>query len=177
MVSQNQQNFDNIDDKLVVKVTQELECFKQTFFRLIDKTQKILNQLETRKIMFPDERSEGKIFQQEYNVLSDLIAVYKQLVDRYVVDLALFGWPKVLSVKNNPETFSKLYMVTFAKLQEIQERLAQIIPPAVYTADDDNDKAIDMLHSIMFGYSRSKPIPTFEHKLATFEKEFLHQYY
>jgi hypothetical protein len=54
-----------------------------------------------------------------------------------------------------------------------KERLAQIIPPAVYTADDDNDKAIDMLHSIMFGYSRSKPIPTFEHKLATFEKEFL----
>jgi hypothetical protein len=53
----------------------------------------------------------------------------------------------------------------------MMERLAQIIPPAVYTLDDDNDKAIDMLHSIMFGYSRSKPIPTFEHKLATFEKE------
>ena len=171
MVSQNQLNFDNIDDELVAKVSQELECFKQTFFRLIDKAQEILNQLETRKIMFPDERSESKIFQQEYGVLSDLVKIYKQLVDRYVVDLALFGWPKVLSAKNNPETFNKLYMVTFAKLQEIQERLAQIIPPAVYTLDDDNDKAIDMLHSIMFGYSRSKPIPTFEHKLATFEKE------
>jgi hypothetical protein len=173
MVSQNQQNFHNIDDEIVTKVSQELECFKQTFFRLTDNAQKILNQLETRKTMFPDERSEVKIVQQEYNVLSDLITIYKQLVDRYVVDLALFGWPKVLSVKNNPETFSKLYMVTFVKLQEIQERLAQIIPPAVYAADDDNDKAIDMLYSIMFGYSRSKPIPTFEHKLATFEKEFL----
>jgi hypothetical protein len=80
MVSQNQQNFDNIDDELVAKVSQELECFKQTFFRLIDNAQKILNQLETRKIMFPDERSEVKIFQQEYNVLSDLIAIYKQLI-------------------------------------------------------------------------------------------------
>jgi hypothetical protein len=173
MVSQNQQNFDNIDDELVAKVSQELECFKQTFFRLIGKAQKILKQLETQKKMLADERSEVKIVQQEYNVLSDLITIYKQLVDRYVVDLALFGWPKVLSANNNPETLSKLYMVTFAKLQEIQERLAQIIPPAVYAADDDNDKAIDMLHSIMFGYSRSKPIPTFEHKLATFEKEFL----
>jgi hypothetical protein len=57
----------------------------------IGKAQKILNQFETRKIMFPDERSEVKIFQQEYEVLSDLITIYKQLVERYVVDLALFG--------------------------------------------------------------------------------------
>jgi hypothetical protein len=71
MVSQNQRNFDNIDDELVVKVSQELECFKQTFFRLIGKAQKILKQLETQKKMLADERSEVKIFQKEYDVLSD----------------------------------------------------------------------------------------------------------
>jgi hypothetical protein len=54
MVSQNQQNFDNIDDELVAKVNQELECFKQTFFRLIDNAQKKLKQLETRKKMLAD---------------------------------------------------------------------------------------------------------------------------
>jgi hypothetical protein len=50
MVSQNQQNFDNNDDKLLVKVTQELEHFKQVFFRLIDKAQGKLDPLEAKKI-------------------------------------------------------------------------------------------------------------------------------
>ena len=65
--------------------------------------------------------------------------------------------------------------------------MAQIIPPILYSLDDedstlndngtkDKEKAIDMLHSIMFGGSPFKPIPPFEHKLATFEKEFLHPY-
>jgi hypothetical protein len=54
------------------------------------------------------------------------LKIYKELVNRYVVDLALFGWPKVLSAKNNPETFSKLYIVTFAKLQEIGNRYWEI---------------------------------------------------
>ena len=78
-------------------------------------------------------------------------------------------------------------MVTFAKLQEIQERLCQIIPPIISHLDDedctkdddytkDEEKDIEMLHSIMFGGPRSKPIPTFEDKLETFEKEFLHHY-
>jgi hypothetical protein len=98
MVSQNQQNYDNIDDELVAKVSQEL-CFKQTFFRLIGKAQKILNQLETQKIMFPDERSEVKIVQQEYNVLSDLITIYKQLVDRYVVDFAIWVAESIIGQK------------------------------------------------------------------------------
>lgn len=176
MLTRNYGNFDNKDNKLVAKVNQELESYKQTFFGLIDKAQEQLNQLESwRKTILGDESSESKILQKEYDILSDLIKNYKQLVDRYVVDLALFGWPKVLSAKNNPETLSKLYMITFAKLQEIQERLAGIIPPAIYTLDYDDDKAIDMLHSIMFGYTRLKPIPAFEHKLATFEKEFLNQ--
>ena len=56
MISQNQQNFDNKVDELVAKVNQELECFKQTFFRLIGKAQKKLKQLETQKKMLADER-------------------------------------------------------------------------------------------------------------------------
>jgi hypothetical protein len=33
-----------------------------------------------------------------------------------------------------------------------------------------------MLHSRMFGGSLFKPIPPFEHKLVTFEREFLQHY-
>ena len=78
------------------------------------------------------------------------------------------------------------YLVTFARLQEIQEKLCQIIAPIFYSLDDedctmdaddpkDEEKDIDVLHSIMFGGSRCKPIPPFEQKLATFEREFLNQ--
>ena len=102
------------------------------------------------------------------------------------LDLALFEWPKISLAKNNPETFNKLYMITFTKLREIQERLAHILPPILSHLDDedcaldcdymkDEEKDMDELHSIMFGCSLCKLIPTFEHKLATFEKEFLHQ--
>jgi hypothetical protein len=180
------------DDKLVTEVTKELDSFKQRFFRLIDKAQgKKLEQLEAhRKKVLSDNKYDihyvDRILDLEYELLSDLIKIYRKLVDRYVVGLTLFEWPKLLLHKNNPETLSKLYMVTFAKLQEIQERLCQIIPPIFYSLDDedftmdvdnpkDKEKDIDVLQSIMFGGSRYKPIPTFEQKLATFEREFLNQ--
>jgi hypothetical protein len=160
----------------VTEVTKELDSFKQRFFQLIDKAQRKLEQLEARKLVLKDDDYEFRLLDIEYEILSDLIKNYKELVNRYVVDLALFGWPKLLLDKNNPETLSKLYMITFSKLQEIQERLAQIIPPAIYTLDNHNYKAIDILRSIMWGSSHSKPIPSFEHKLVTFEKGFLNPY-
>ena len=52
MVLQNQQNFNNIDDKLVVKVTRELEHYKQVFFGFIDKAQKKLNRLESQRKLY-----------------------------------------------------------------------------------------------------------------------------
>jgi hypothetical protein len=184
MVSQNQQNFDNIDDKLVVKVTQELEHFKQVFFGFIDKAQKKLNGLETqRKLVHKDDDYQFNLLGIEYELLSDLIKIYKELVNRYVVELALFEWPKLSLIKNNQETLSKLYMVTFAKLHEIQARLAHILPPILCRLDDedcaldndyskDEEKDIDFLHSIFFGSTFLKPIPPFEDKLATFEIEY-----
>ena len=184
MVSQNQQNFNNIDEKLVVKVTRELEHYKQVFFGFIYKAQKKLNQLEAqRKLVHKDDDYQFNLLGIEYELLSDLIKIYKELVNRYVVELALFEWPKLLLAKNNQETLSKLYMVTFTKLQEIQLRLAQIIPPILCSLDDedcaldydypkDEEKDIDFLHSIFFGSTFSKPISPFEHKLATFEIEY-----
>ena len=182
-ISQNQQNLHNKDDKVVTEVTKELDSFKQRFFRLIDKAQGKLEQLEAHRKMGGSDR----ILDLEYEILSGLIKNYKELVNHYIVDFALFEWPKVLSAKNNPETLSKLYTVTFARLQEIQERLCQIIPPILSHLDDedctldydytkDKEKDIDVLQSIMFGSTVSKPIPTFEQKLATFEREFLNQY-
>jgi hypothetical protein len=184
MVSQNQLNFGNIDDELVAKVSQELECFKQTFFGFIDKAQKKLDRLESqRKLVHKDDDYQTKLLGIEYELISDLIKIYKELVNSYVVELALFEWPKLSLAKNNQETLSKLYMVTFAKLQEIQVRLAHILPPILCRLDDedctldfdypkDEEKDIDFLHSIFFGSTFSKPIPPFEHKLATFEIEY-----
>jgi hypothetical protein len=129
-ISQNQQNLHNKDDKLVTEVTKELDSFKQRFFRLIEKAQGKIEQLEAqRKLVLKGDDYEFRLLDIEYEILSNLIKNYKELVNRYVVDLALFEWPKLLLDKNNPETLSKLYMVTFARLQEIQERLCQIIPP------------------------------------------------
>ena len=88
MLTRKYGNFDNKDNKLVAKVNQEFESYKQTFFGLIDKAQEQLDQLESwRKTILGDESSESKILQKEYDILSDLIKNYKQLVDRYVVDL------------------------------------------------------------------------------------------
>jgi len=137
-IPQNQQNLHNKDDKLVTEVTKELDSFKQRFFRLIDKAQVKLEQLEAhRKMVLSDNKYDtnyvDRILDLEYELLYDLIKIYKELVNRYVVDLALFEWPKLLLDKNEAETLNKLYMVTFAKLQEIQERLCQIIPPILYS--------------------------------------------
>jgi hypothetical protein len=77
-----------------------------------------------------------KLMDIECEILSNLITVYKKFVDSYILDLGLFKWPKLSIAKNNPETLSKLYMITFTKLQEIQIRLAQIIPPILYNARD-----------------------------------------
>jgi hypothetical protein len=192
MVQQNSGNIENIDDKLELTVVEELDSFKQRFFRLINKAQGKLEQLEAhRKMVLSDNKYDihyvDRILELEYELLSDLIKIYKELVNRYVVDLALFEWPILSLAKNNQETLSKLYMITFTKLQEVQVRLARIIPPILYSLDDedftmdadnpkDEEKDIDILHSIMFGSTVSKPIPTFEQKLATFEKKFLNQY-
>src|SRR2546421_3794931 len=185
-IPQNQQNLHNKDDKVVTEVTKELDSFKQRFFQLIDKAQvKIEHPEAQRKLVHKDDDYQSRLFDIEYEILSDLIKNYKELVNRYVVDLVLFEWPKLLLDKNEPETLSKLYMVTFAKLQEIQKRLCQIIPPILSHLDDedcaldydytkDNEKDMEELHSMMFGGSLFKPIPTFEQKLATFEREFLH---
>ncbi len=52
----------------MVKVTQELEHFKQVFFGFIDKAQKKLNQLETqRKLVHKDDDYQTKILSIEYN--------------------------------------------------------------------------------------------------------------
>ena len=187
-IPQNQQNLHNKDDKLVIEITKELDSFKQRFFQLIDKAQGKIEQLEAqRKLVLKGDDYEFRLLDIEYKLLSHLIKNYKELVNRYVVDLALFEWPKLLLDKNEPETLSKLYMVTFSKLQEIQERLCQIIPPILSHLDDedcaldydytkDDEKDMEELHSIMFGGSRYNPIPTFEQKLAIFERKFLHQY-
>ena len=193
MVQQNSGNIENIDDKLELAVIEELDSFKQRFFRLIDKAQgKKLQQLEAhRKMVLSDNKYDihyvDRILELEYELLSDLIKIYKELVNRYVVELALFEWPILSLAKNNQETLSKLYMITFTKLQEVQVRLARIIPPILYSLDDedftmdaddpkDEEKDIDMLHSRMFGGSLFKPIPPFEHKLVTIEREFLQHY-
>jgi hypothetical protein len=147
MVSQNQQNFDNIDDKLLVNVTQELDRFKQRFFRLIGKAQGKIDQLEAqRKLVHTDDDYQIKLLDIEYELISDLTKIYKELVNRYVVDLALFEWPKISLAKNNQETLSKLYMITFAKLKEIQERLCQIIPPIFYNLDDEDCRLDEVSH-------------------------------
>ena len=183
MVQQNSGNIENIDDKLELTVVEELDSFKQRFFWLIDKAQGKIERLEAQRKLADDDY-QSRLFDIEYEILSDLIKNYKELVNRYVVDLVLFEWPKLLLDKNEPETLSKLYMVTFAKLQEIQKRLCQIIPPILSHLDDedcaldydytkDNEKDMEELHSIMFGGSSYRPIPTFEQKLATFEREFL----
>jgi hypothetical protein len=56
MVSQNLGNFHNNNDKVVVKVTKELEHYKQVFFGLIDKAQGKLNQLEAERKVAPNFR-------------------------------------------------------------------------------------------------------------------------
>jgi hypothetical protein len=142
MVSQNQQNSDNIDDELVIKVSQELEHFKQVFFRLIDEAQGKLNRLETRKLVHKDDDYQFKLL--------GLVKIYKELVNRYVVELALFEWPKLSLAKKNQETLSKLYMVTFTKLQEIQERLCDedCALDNDYTKDEEKD--IHFLHSFLW---------------------------
>ena len=73
--------------------------------QLIDKAQRKLEQLEAqRKLVLKDDDYEFRLLDIEYEILSDLIKNYKELVNRYVVDLALFEWPKLLLDKNNPET-------------------------------------------------------------------------
>ena len=164
-IPQNQQNLHNKDDKLVTEVTKELDSFKQRFFRLIDKAQGKIEQLEAqRKLVLKGDDYEFRLLDIEYELLSDLIKNYKELVNRYVVDLALFEWPKLLLDKNEAETLNKLYMVTFSKLQEIQERLCQIIPPILSHLDDedcaldydytkDDEKDMEELHYYVWWFS------------------------
>jgi hypothetical protein len=53
MLLHNQQNFHNKDDKLLAKVTRDLERFKQPFFILIDAVQEKLHELEAQRKMVP----------------------------------------------------------------------------------------------------------------------------
>jgi hypothetical protein len=65
-ISQDQQNFDNNDDKLLANVSQELERFKKTFF-LIDKAQEKLNELEAeRKLVDKDDDYNFKLMENRY---------------------------------------------------------------------------------------------------------------
>jgi len=155
------QNHNN-DDKLVKKVTQELERFKEAFFPLTDKAQEKLEELENeRKLVPKHDDYHTKLLDIEFDILSELIEIYKKFADSYILDLGLFKWPKLSIAEKNPETLSKLYMITFTKLHEIQIRLAQIIPPILYNARDndkkDEEKGIYLIHYIMLDYSRAQP--------------------
>jgi hypothetical protein len=133
------QNEENKDDKLVVKETQDLERFKQRFFISIDKAQEELDQLEAeRKFVLKHDDYHVKLLDIEYGILTDLIKDYNRFVHSYVLDLVLFKWPKSPLAKKNPEILSKLCMILFSKRQEIQLRLAQIIPPILYNLDNYN---------------------------------------
>jgi hypothetical protein len=164
MLLHNQQNFHNKDDKLLAKVTRDLERFKQPFFILIDAVQEKLHELEAQRKMVPKfDDYHYKLMDIEYEILSNLIIVYNKFDVSYILDLSI--------AKNNPETLSKIYMITFTKLQEIQIRLAQIIPPILYNARDsdkkDQEKDIYLLHHL--DYSRAKALREFEHMRDGFE--------
>jgi hypothetical protein len=164
MLLQNQQNFHNKDDKLLAKVTRDLERFKQPFFILIDTAQEKLHELEAKRKMVPKfDDYHTKLMDIEGEILSKLITVYNKFDVSYILDLSI--------AKNNPETLSKIYMITFTKLQEIQIRLAQIIPPILYNARDsdkkDQEKDIYLLHYL--DYSRAKAIREFENMRDGFE--------
>jgi hypothetical protein len=164
MLSGNQQNFHNKDDKLLAKVTRDLERFKQPFFILVDAVQEKLHELEAQRKMVPKfDDYHYKLMDIEYEILSELIIVYNKFDVSYILDLSI--------AKNNPETLSKIYMITFTKLQEIQIRLAQIIPPILYNARDsdkkDQEKDIYLLHHL--DYSRAKALREFEHMRDGFE--------
>jgi hypothetical protein len=164
MLSGNQQNFHNKDDKLLAKVTRDLERFKQPFFILVDAVQEKLHELEAQRKMVPKfDDYHYKLMDIEYEILSNLIIVYNKFDVSYILDLSI--------AKNNPETLSKIYMITFTKLQEIQIRLAQIIPPILYNARDsdkkDQEKDIYLLHHL--DYSRAKALREFEHMRDGFE--------
>jgi hypothetical protein len=163
MLSGNQQNFHNKDDKLLAKVTRDLERFKQPFFILIDAVQEKLHELAQRKMVPKFDDYHYKLMDIEYEILSNLIIVYNKFDVSYNLDLSI--------AKNNPETLSKIYMIAFTKLQEIQIRLAQIIPPILYNARDsdkkDQEKDIYLLHHL--DYSRAKALREFEHMRDGFE--------
>jgi len=65
--------------------------------------------------------------------------------------------------------------LTEANLQQIFELDLVRSEFEIHGLRIDTLEDIDFLHSIFFGYTRLKPIPAFEHKLATFEREFLNQ--
>jgi hypothetical protein len=82
MLSGNQQNFHNKDDKLLAKVTRDLERFKQPFFILVDAVQEKLHELEaTRKMVPKFDDYHYKLMDIEYEILSELITVYNLVVD------------------------------------------------------------------------------------------------
>jgi hypothetical protein len=135
-----------------------IERFKQPFFILVDAVQEKLHELEAQRKMVPKfDDYHYKLMDIEYEILSELIIVYNKFDVSYILDLSI--------AKNNPETLSKIYMITFTKLQEIQIRLAQIIPPILYNARDSDKK--DQLHHL--DYSRAKALREFEHMRDGFE--------
>jgi hypothetical protein len=102
MLLQNQQNFHNKDDKLLAKVTRDLERFKQPFFILIDTAQEKLHELEAKRKMVPKfDDYHHKLMDIECEILSKLITVYKKFADSYILDLGLFKWPKLSIAKNS----------------------------------------------------------------------------
>jgi hypothetical protein len=108
MLSGNQQNFHNKDDKLLAKVTRDLERFKQPFFILVDAVQEKLHELEaTRKMVPKFDDYHYKLMDIEYEILSELITVYNLVVDwlsdhrKYIIWRILS--PYLLNVKKLPK--------------------------------------------------------------------------
>ena len=112
-IPQNQQNLHNKDDKVVTEVTKELDSFKQRFFWLIDKAQGKIERLEAQRKLADDDY-QSRLFDIEYEILS-----YKELVNHYIVDLALFEWPKLLLDKNEPETIHGNFCQTPGNTEKI----------------------------------------------------------
>ncbi|HEX2305923.1 MAG TPA: hypothetical protein VHH33_06515 [Nitrososphaeraceae archaeon] len=118
---------------LLISVPEELDEFKDAFFVLVERV-KQYNKLKIEAL--DKNRQKGEVtdehihdsvdFVHKKGTVSDsIILLYQHLVGMCIL-AGIFIWPTKV---NDSKAINKVYEVAFLRLQEIQQKLAELFPP------------------------------------------------
>jgi hypothetical protein len=160
------------NENIIISEKQRLDDFKNGFLHLLEKAKEKINTKEeidhgppriprVRKIVDTGKPPPyGVVFENKLHLMRALSIIYRHFIGIYYI-ASFFSWPE--SIKNK-EDLDKLYELVFSTIQEIQSKLADVLPRR-----EDNTQSSPFTKKMLYNLFELSP-PLIPSIIDTFEK-------